>query len=370
MTRNAPSIWSVLVGRGPRRRRSRSIFTMPEGRSKTMPVSEARSRTARSISYAKLDDRHQRELARELRDRREVLLELVRKRAGELILNDAHRLAGIPQCILDDDLVAPLAQDNADGRLVIRMAQLLVHGRQVKVHLAGELWFEVLDLQLDHHETAQPHVIEEEVEIIVLPADEGEALAEFQNERAQMLDETAFEIALQHLGTKRKEVERIRVFENLLGKLGLLGRQGPRKIGQRIALTGEKIAVDLVGEDVAAPVVFDRLPGIPSVPPSAAIFWKSSMIIKLPVWPHPDFEWRVIESLLPNKLRGVPRVDDRRVLHGIFWVLRSSAPWRAVARPARTGPRTTCYNRFARWRRSSKSACGLFVSATRLISAV
>jgi transposase len=23
-----------------------------------------------------------------------------------------------------------------------------------------------------------------------------------------------------------------------------------------------------------------------------------------------DFEWRLIESLLPNKPRGVPRVDD------------------------------------------------------------
>ena len=41
-----------------------------------------------------------------------------------------------------------------------------------------------------------------------------------------------------------------------------------------------------------------------------------------------DFEWRVIEPLLPNKPRGVPRVDDRRVLKGIFWVLRSGAPWR------------------------------------------
>lgn len=29
-----------------------------------------------------------------------------------------------------------------------------------------------------------------------------------------------------------------------------------------------------------------------------------------------DFEWRVIEPLLPNKPRGVPRVDDRRVLTG------------------------------------------------------
>ena len=45
-----------------------------------------------------------------------------------------------------------------------------------------------------------------------------------------------------------------------------------------------------------------------------------------------DFEWRVIEPLLPNKPRGVPRVDDRRVLNGIFWVLRlgcSTGPNRA-----------------------------------------
>jgi transposase len=34
-----------------------------------------------------------------------------------------------------------------------------------------------------------------------------------------------------------------------------------------------------------------------------------------------DFEWRVIEPLLPNKPRGVPRVDVSRVLNGIFWVL-------------------------------------------------
>ena len=61
-------------------------------------------------------------------------------------------------------------------------------------------------------------------------------------------------------------------------------------------------------------------------------------------------EWSIIRPMLPTKPRGVPRVDDRRVLNGIFWVLRSGAPWRDV--PALYGPRTTCYNRFVRWRRA------------------
>ena len=63
-----------------------------------------------------------------------------------------------------------------------------------------------------------------------------------------------------------------------------------------------------------------------------------------------DKEWTIIRAMLPTKPHGVPRVDDRRVLNRIFWVLRSGAPWRDL--PAIYGPRTTCYNRFARWRRA------------------
>ena len=33
-----------------------------------------------------------------------------------------------------------------------------------------------------------------------------------------------------------------------------------------------------------------------------------------------DYEWTAIKPMLPNKPRGVRRVNDRRVLNGIFWV--------------------------------------------------
>jgi len=60
-----------------------------------------------------------------------------------------------------------------------------------------------------------------------------------------------------------------------------------------------------------------------------------------------DQEWSMISPLLPNKPRGVPRSDDRRVLNGIFYILRTGSPWRDL--PDRYGPYTTVYNRYNRW---------------------
>ena len=41
-----------------------------------------------------------------------------------------------------------------------------------------------------------------------------------------------------------------------------------------------------------------------------------------------DLEWQFIKCVLPNKSRGVKRVDDRRVINGIFYALRVGCPWR------------------------------------------
>lgn len=46
---------------------------------------------------------------------------------------------------------------------------------------------------------------------------------------------------------------------------------------------------------------------------------------------------------------GIPRVDDRRVISGIIFVIRNGLRWRDA--PAAYGPAKTLYNRFVRWSR-------------------
>ena len=60
-----------------------------------------------------------------------------------------------------------------------------------------------------------------------------------------------------------------------------------------------------------------------------------------------DGQWERLAPLLPNKPRGVPRVDDRRVISGIIHVLKSGGRWADA--PSSYGPRKTLYNRFVRW---------------------
>ena len=61
-----------------------------------------------------------------------------------------------------------------------------------------------------------------------------------------------------------------------------------------------------------------------------------------------DEEWALLEPLLP-KSRKSARVDDRKIVNAIFYVLRTGMPWHDL--PARYGPYTTAYNRFNRWSR-------------------
>ncbi len=61
-----------------------------------------------------------------------------------------------------------------------------------------------------------------------------------------------------------------------------------------------------------------------------------------------DAEWDSLSRYLPSAVTGGrPREDDRRVLNGVVWKIRSGAPWRDV--PARYGSWKSIYTRFRRW---------------------
>ena len=61
-----------------------------------------------------------------------------------------------------------------------------------------------------------------------------------------------------------------------------------------------------------------------------------------------DKQMRRIEPYFPLS-HGIPRVDDKRVLSGIIFVIRNGLRWRDA--PADYGPHKTIYNRFIRWSR-------------------
>jgi transposase len=75
-----------------------------------------------------------------------------------------------------------------------------------------------------------------------------------------------------------------------------------------------------------------------------------------------DEQWALVEPHLPlsTARTGRPARDRRTLLHGIFWILCTGAPWRDL--PERFGPWQTVYDHFRKWRKS-----GLFA---RIIEAL
>jgi putative transposase len=61
-----------------------------------------------------------------------------------------------------------------------------------------------------------------------------------------------------------------------------------------------------------------------------------------------EAQMRRIEPFFPLS-HGIPRVDDRRVISGIVFVISNGLRWRDA--PRDYGPHKTIYNRFVRWSR-------------------
>ena len=67
-----------------------------------------------------------------------------------------------------------------------------------------------------------------------------------------------------------------------------------------------------------------------------------------------DEFWNKIKPLLPlpnpKKKPGRPRKDDKKILSGIFYLIRTGCQWKAL--PRFYGAPSTVHDRFQEWRRS------------------
>ncbi len=72
-----------------------------------------------------------------------------------------------------------------------------------------------------------------------------------------------------------------------------------------------------------------------------------------------DTQWAIVAPLLPQPQpradrRGRPRQDDRKILDGILWILRTGAQWEEL--PKIVPPKSTCHDRFQQWTRAGALA--------------
>ncbi len=67
----------------------------------------------------------------------------------------------------------------------------------------------------------------------------------------------------------------------------------------------------------------------------------------------PDALWAIIEPLLPkhrpSPKGGRPRLDDRKALTGILFVLKTGLPWEDLPAELNCGCGMTCWRRLAEW---------------------
>jgi transposase len=68
----------------------------------------------------------------------------------------------------------------------------------------------------------------------------------------------------------------------------------------------------------------------------------------------PDELWKLIEPLIPKVKRryrypGRKRIDDRKVLTGILFVLQTGIPWEYLPQEMGCGSGMTCWRRLREW---------------------
>src|SRR5262249_49680754 len=131
------------------------------------------------------------------------------------ILAGQHLARQAIQGVAHQRIVLLRAEDEANRWVLVRAHPVLARVVEVEVHLPGIGMRELADLEVDHHETAQPSMEEQQVDSIPLLTDpepalasnEGEVTSELQEEGLQMVNECLLEVILGVLVSEAEELE-------------------------------------------------------------------------------------------------------------------------------------------------------------------
>lgn len=182
--------------------------------------------------------------------------------AGE----DLSRLVGTQE-VFHHGIVFVGAEDEAKGRIVAVGAAFLIEIVHIKLHLAEIAVGELADLEIDQHMALQNGVIEDEIDVKVvaiesdplLARDKGKALAEFEQEGLQVVDESLLQSGFHEAMRFRQseEFDHDRIFEYIQRHGDFLPLGGElHQVGLVPALCQafEEEAVDLAFQLAGGPV--------------------------------------------------------------------------------------------------------------------
>lgn len=132
---------------------------------------------------------------------------LIRWKRVVCVGRDRDRLSGAAQRVTHDGVVAVAAEQDSHRGRVLFLTELVVDDSDVETELPHISGLKLADLQFDHH-VAQLHGVEEEQieEVLVavdleplLPADEGEPVAELKQCALKAIHQPLLELALRNL---------------------------------------------------------------------------------------------------------------------------------------------------------------------------
>jgi hypothetical protein len=147
-------------------------------------------------------------------------------------LGHPHRLINIPQRIFCHHPIFRPTQQYPNRRLIIRMAQQIVHRRQIEIQLPCILWFEFIHFQFNHHIAAQFEMIKQQIQAKILTAYlqwklfayERKTRSQLQQKLLDMLNQSILKFSLLGFCSQAEKVEQIWVFQSCSHKIGAIWR--------------------------------------------------------------------------------------------------------------------------------------------------